>query len=44
MTLAQAIAEYGEVVVVNGNSDDMEQVGYCYPLTATTMAFEGGKR
>lgn len=40
MTLAQAIAEYGEVVVVNGNPDDMKQVGYCYPLTATTMAFE----
>jgi len=44
MTLAQALEEYGEVVVINRNPDDMRQVGYCYPLTATTMAFEGGKR
>ena len=40
MTLAEALAEYGEVVIINGNGD-LNQVGYVYPLTATTMAFEG---
>lgn len=40
MTLAQALTEYGEVVVINGNPKNLDAVGYIYPLTATTMAFE----
>lgn len=40
MTLAEALAEYGELVIINGNGDP-DQFGYIFPLTATTMAFEG---
>ena len=40
MKLRDALTEYKEICVVNGNPNDLDQVGYCYPLTATTMAFE----
>ena len=40
MTLVEALEIYGEVVVINGNGNP-NQKGYTYPLTATTMAWEG---
>ena len=36
MTFRDALIEYGDVCIVN----DLDQEGYVYPLTATTMAFE----